>query len=174
MRLSPTRSGPSRPGFPSSLQDLGVETTPLFRQFPAAFKRMYLYRGNDAMAKAVVDGLDRLDDDVAERRAKARVYREHLDSPSLRHPEVNFDEAAFWRYCVLFDGDAHGLAERIRQSGIDASNWYPNIAPWYSAGGELENADYVERHVLNLWTDKSKSLEDVRADCFSIRDCIEA
>jgi dTDP-4-amino-4,6-dideoxygalactose transaminase len=155
------------------LQDLGVETSPLFRQFPAAFKRMYLYRADDAMAKAVVDGLDRLDDDVAERRAKARIYREQLDSPSLRHPEVNFDEAAFWRYSLLFDGDAHALAERVRGSGVDASNWYPNIAPWYSKGGKLENADYVERHVLNLWTDKSKSLEDVRADCVRIRRCIE-
>jgi dTDP-4-amino-4,6-dideoxygalactose transaminase len=155
------------------LRGFGVETTPLFRQFPAAFRRMYLHRAGRAMAGAVVDGLGGLDDDVAERRAKARIYREHLDGPRFRHPEIDFDEAAFWRYSVLFEGDAHALAERIRRSGIDASNWYPNIAPWYSEGGKLENADYVERHILNLWTDATLGHDEVLANCSTLRDLIE-
>lgn len=155
------------------LEKAHIDNIPFYRVLPDVFKQMYLYGPVSEEAKAAQKGMGILEEDVKHRRKVAELYRTVLEHPQVHHPGVNFDESAFWRYTVCFDGDAHKLAEEIRAADIDASNWYPNIAPWYGDTRRLKGAEYTAKHVLNLWTDRSHGIEQVQDECTRIRKIVE-
>ncbi|MDR2817412.1 MAG: DegT/DnrJ/EryC1/StrS family aminotransferase [Oscillospiraceae bacterium] len=103
---------------------------------------------------------------IAERRnAKADLYRSHLKHPLISPSPVGKDDVC-WRYSFLFLGNRDSFVEKVRKSGIDISTWYEAMYKFYSDQDDalFGNANLIERHVVNLWVDESKTKSEIRKD----------
>lgn len=150
----------------------------LFLAIPYVFREMYLYRLESAHAEAIIHSLDRLDTAVAVRRRHARMYREGLTHRGIRHPQTT-GGAVPWRYSILLPpGSQTRVTERLRGEGIDASNWYPPLHPWYRAGRKQDprlfaNAEFIANHVLNLWVDDTVTPTTIGRTCKIVLETLQ-
>lgn len=136
----------------------------LYSGFPDVFRDLYVFKGLDEVTSTrILESLERLDDKVKRRRAIAMLYRSGLSHPSIRHMKWGEDDAP-WRYSITIDvDDPSGLADAIRSDGVDLSNWYPPLHRMLRpVDRDLPGADWVGRHVFNLWTEPS--LSDVQIE----------
>lgn len=138
-----------------------------FLSFPARFRPLYLDRFDTARAAAINQALNGLKQTLEARRRKAAIYDQKLTGvldPLHRDPG-----SAPWRYSVyLPPGNQVTLTNALRDSGFDASNWYPSLHRWFKAGREqgeksLGRALAHESSVLNLWLDDSTDDDRVSA-----------
>jgi dTDP-4-amino-4,6-dideoxygalactose transaminase len=102
---------------------------------------------------------------VVQRNEKADLYRNYLRHPLISPPPVNKDDVC-WRYSFLFLGNRDSFVEKVRQSGIDISTWYEAMYKFYSDQDDslFGNANFIEKHIINLWVDKSKTKSEIRKD----------
>ncbi|HYR58583.1 MAG TPA: DegT/DnrJ/EryC1/StrS family aminotransferase [Chthoniobacteraceae bacterium] len=152
------------------LTELNPRLHALFVPIPFLYREMHLFTLDPEKARLILAALDGLDDAVAARRANAREYRRRLQHPDLLHPALD-EEDAPWRYSFLVRSDRQkALTARLREARIDVSNWYPPLHPWYESGraqdpANFPNADFVGKHVVNLWVEPRITAEDIRRTC---------
>jgi len=139
-----------------------------FFDFPVRYRALYLDRFTPSRANEILQALDGLDKTLAARRRKAAIYDEILYSTSIT--ALHRDKgAAPWRYNVhLPSGDQKRLTDELRNSGFDASNWYPSLHRSFEATrhqneAELSQALKHEGAILNLWLDDMTNDDRVAA-----------
>jgi len=127
----------------------------LYYSFPYIFKELYLNRYIDNnIIKKILDNLKNLSDYVNSRNEKAGQYKILLQHEKIKHPEYKW-HGVHWRYSFLIESKNQELiAKKIREKGIDVSNWYPPVHLYYELEPRhLKNAEYVGNHIFNLWVD---------------------
>ncbi len=139
----------------------------LYSSFPDIFRDLYLYRKKfpEIFYTKLIKKLSTLEKEIEERRKRAVLYKNLLVHPLIVHPSVV--EGAYWRYSFLVRGShQYQIATQLRKQGIDVSNWYPAAHRFFELHPpHLSNAEYIEDHIFNLWTDSSVPLDRIRTIC---------
>jgi dTDP-4-amino-4,6-dideoxygalactose transaminase len=136
----------------------------LYYAFAHIFKDLYLYRSRSTgIIPKFIKELPRLSGIVAKRRERAQWYQQFLNHPRIVHPHYRW-EGVCWRYSFLVKSDnQQELAETIRKKGIHVSNWYPPVHELYCLQPpQMKNAEFIGRHIFNLWVDPRYSRRDVK------------
>lgn len=119
-----------------------------------AYPGLYLSRLEDAQADRIDAALDRLPEVVATRREKAEAYDRAF--AELAAPLKRTSAGVPWRYGLMLPPDRReAAAAALRAGGIDASAWYPSLAPFFGDEGAFPGGAAIERGILNLWVDES-------------------
>lgn len=103
----------------------------------------------------------KLDKIVCERRKKSELFEKYLNDLYIIKPHVA--DMFRWRYTFLYKGDRELFLKKVRNKGIDISSWYYSLAGIYK-NEHLQNADLVERQVINLWVDDTHSIERIKKE----------
>lgn len=136
----------------------------LYYAFPHIFKDLYLYRGPGVgIIPKIQRALRRLPEIVSLRRQRAQWYRQFLNHPRIIHPNYRW-EGVSWRYSFLVKSSKQQeIAAAIRKKGIHVSNWYPPVHELYCLKPtQLQNAEFIGRHIFNLWVDPEYSRRDIQ------------
>jgi len=139
-----------------------------FTNFSDAFRPMYLMQGTGEQADVISEAFPLLEGEIETRQRKADLYRANLKHPSFRHPKrASNCESAYWRYSLLYDGDRDRFCKLVREKGIHISPWYPSIVRWFypDTTEEFPNSGFVEKHIINLWTDPSTGEDQIVSNC---------
>ena len=142
----------------------------LYYSFPYLFRDLYLYGDLKVeFALKLKKALKTLKSVVDYRNENAGIYRKYLIHPKIRHPHYRF-KGVFWRYSFLIHSPyQQDIAQAIRDKGIDVSNWYPPVHLFYDLDPRpLRKAEYLGKHIFNLWVDGRLIKRDIRRNI----DCI--
>jgi dTDP-4-amino-4,6-dideoxygalactose transaminase len=151
----------------------------LFLPLPEVFRPLYLFGFDPGDAPGLLSALGGLPAAVETRRRNAALYRRSLTHPLIQHPRPA-DGAVPWRYTLLIlNGQGRDVAREMRDRGFDASTWYPAVHRWFRSGraqsiGDLTNALYLERCLLNLWVDPGTTADRIAATCAALQGVLEA
>jgi len=147
----------------------------LYYSFPYIFKELYLnkYINNDII-KIIIDDLNTLRYNVNSRNEKAEQYKTLLQHEKIKHPEYKW-QGVCWRYSFLVESKNQELiAEKIREKGIDVSNWYPPVHLYYELEPRpLKNAEYIGNHIFNVWVDSSYNKFRIKKSAYEILKIID-
>jgi perosamine synthetase len=129
---------------------------------PADYDR----RLGNAQAAIALRQLRRLDGNVAHRRRIADIYRDRLESTSVRVPDPpSYVEPAFVRYPVWVED--RGAAVRAISKRAVAGVWFESVlseseAPQYAdyEPGSCPNAELSAKHLVNLPTHLRVTADD--------------
>jgi dTDP-4-amino-4,6-dideoxygalactose transaminase len=138
----------------------------LFLPFPGIFRDLYLHRYDESRDQAILEGLERLPEWIALRRQRASEYSKLLRHRSIRLPSPSPGSVP-WRFTFLVDHQKE-ITARLREAGIDVSNWYPPLHRWYPSGraqgaGLFPHAEQLARDVVNLWVDPTTKVDVEKA-----------
>ena len=143
---------------------------PLYYTFPYIFKELYLFQDISIdFLRKLKTGLKTLKHIVERRNENAAHYIRHLRHPSIRHPQYQWS-GVFWRYSFLIRySQQQEIAKKIRQNGVDISNWYPPAHYFFQMQPQrLKNAEYIGRHVFNLWVGPDYSLRKIERNAETV------
>lgn len=152
------------------LAELNEQLNDLFLPLPFVYREMYLFRLAGSQIESISAQLGRLEEIVQKRRNNASEYKRRLQHPDIVHPEYT-ENGAPWRYTFLLRRDNQKyVTDRMRAEGIDISNWYPPLHRWYTSGKAqddnlFKNADFLGKHVINLWVEPSITLRYIEKAC---------
>lgn len=141
-----------------ALHQFDGDNSRLAELYPALFD-IYgqITRCRAADWRALAPALDRLDENLAHRRALAEFYDEQLAGlpvRSLSRPE----DTSLWRYPLLVPAEHRNvLLERLWEAGIfEATRWYPSLQPMLRALAPgspttpTPAADALAQQIVNL------------------------
>lgn len=153
----------------------GINKNVFYSSFPMLFKKMYLFKISDYKAQSISENFESIEIENENRHQKANIYKEELKHDLIDHPVFNKNElSAFWRYSFIYkDNDLGEFSERLRNKGLDVSNWYSALHRIFEPKLNLPNSDYFENHIINLWTNSSKTCELIKNDCYTILNEME-
>ncbi len=159
------------------LEKIGINGSEFHSKFPEIFQSMYLFKINLKKSKKILENFDKIEQEKKNRNYKANTYRSLLKSPLIVHSKINgCSSSAYWRYSFLYKGcNLNDFLNKVREKGIDISNWYPSLNELYSSqiNEELRNSKYIAERIVNLWTDSSKTINQIEKDCKVILQIIE-
>lgn len=130
----------------------------------------------DHKALAACESLGNLESMAARRRALANAWGSALAGTSAV-PVGMTDSSVPWRYCFRLPGidfsEQDAVAQRLRQLGLQVSNWYlpcywltdPGSAPCYTA-------ERFAAEVFQFWCDNSVSIASIDDITPSLRSII--
>lgn len=133
-------------------------------------KKYFIYDNVDAQS----DILQILQDSkqlLQARIQKAKLYETFLDQRYISLPNINYDVNPVWRFTFMLKGERDLLLEQVRKLGIDISSWYLPLNRIYGVQ-ECCKAEYLSKHVVNLWVDESHSLEQIATEISYINKCL--
>jgi len=138
-----------------------------------SYSNVFIHRSDNATPKRVITALPRLQDRVAERRELASKYTFRLaDVTEIQLCRISSGSVP-WRFVFLApENERESLLERLRCGDVDASSWYPSLAPFYKSTSDpqdLPNSAIFERKVINLWTTPGYGVRRVDLACDLIR-----
>jgi dTDP-4-amino-4,6-dideoxygalactose transaminase len=151
----------------------------LFLPLPEVFRPLHLFAFDPGDAPGLLSALGGLPAAVETRRRNAALYRRSLTHPLVQHPRPA-DGAVPWRYTLLIlNGQGRGVAREMRDRGFDVSTWYPAVHRWFQSGrdqppGDLTNALYLERCLLNLWVDPDTTADRIASTCAALEGLLGA
>jgi dTDP-4-amino-4,6-dideoxygalactose transaminase len=120
--------------------------------------------------------LPRLDEILAQRRAKADLWSELLADTPLE-PVGMGPDAVPWRYTCRLPGlewaDQHRIAEEIRGEDVPVSTWYLP-GQWFvnAHSPELPGAERLSREVFQFWVDPATGEDDIVTQASRVREVI--
>jgi len=126
--------------------------------------------------EAVIQGLDSYSAASEQRIAKARLWGSHLAGSGLE-PVGMGTGCVPWRYACRLPGigwsTQHRLAQAMRASGMDVSNWYLP-AHWYlgQGAGTLPGVEALSREVFQFWVDDTVAPEAIEKHAAVVRQAI--
>jgi dTDP-4-amino-4,6-dideoxygalactose transaminase len=142
----------------------------LFHALPVIFRSIYLYSLTEKQAGRIIEAWGELKNILDMRSKHAQMYNSTLDHPEIRRPSLR-EGSVCWRYTFLLLNERQKeITERLRNTGVDVSNWYPSLHRWYMAGclqdeQLLPNSLYLEKHVVNLWVDATVDSKRIQQNC---------
>jgi dTDP-4-amino-4,6-dideoxygalactose transaminase len=141
----------------------------LFDVFPELFRDLYFSKASESLADKINVAIERLDDEVSNRRRLDCLYREYLGKipgVTLFNPT---GPGVPWRFSFRMDSKNRDLVlDRIRAQGYDASSWYPCIPEWTTPGRAQGKRNFpvaqcLEDEIINLWVSQDYSKEKVKS-----------
>jgi len=135
----------------------------LFKYLTSTCNDMYLYQTDEGICENVVINLSKIETMIQSRLEKSDIYQDILSCLPVKLPKIR-NGSVPWRYTFMVDEPEHQvqLTMSLRSNGFNASNWYPSLSQdWGEPSESCSNADYFEKHVINLWVDSSVSNETV-------------
>lgn len=147
----------------------------LYYTFPYIFKELYLFSNIDTdCVQNISRRLNDLNEIISRRNENAEYYKRYLNHEKIIHPRYRWDGVC-WRYTFLIKGaNQHRITEKIREKGIDVSNWYPPLHIFYQIYPQkLRNSEYLGKHVFNLWVDSTYSKKDIKKNADIILKIID-
>jgi dTDP-4-amino-4,6-dideoxygalactose transaminase len=148
------------------LRRLNNNHSRLYRLIPVLstfIRPMYLYQITQGWAVAIVERLDGMEEIIAGRRKKARLYRHFLQSSIITHPRYDRDAGIPWMYSFcLKAGYRDAVVRTLRRKGILLDTLYsPALHQVYSQRQKLPVAEVVASQIVNLRLDGRFSEERV-------------
>jgi len=153
-----------------SLCEMDERLNDLYLPFPSIYRDMYLFRISPDIPERISAGLDLLPEIVEKRCRNAREYDRLLSHPFIRKPTYRHAGVP-WRFSFLLNvAEQRAVTSELRAAKIDVSNWYPPLYRWYPSGKVqpqtmFPNADFLGKHVINLWVDPDLELGSIRRTC---------
>jgi dTDP-4-amino-4,6-dideoxygalactose transaminase len=136
----------------------------LYYTFPYIFKNLFLFNHFDSnIINKIYTSLDDLERNVSQRNENAHYYRLYLNHEKIQHPKYKW-EGVYWRYSFLIKNNhQQEITNEIRKKKIHISNWYPPIHLFYDIYPKsLKNAEYLGKHIFNLWVELSCSKRSIK------------
>lgn len=118
----------------------------------------------------IYDELKQLNETVELRRIKSELYQKYLNDEYIVKPKVK--DLFRWRYTFLYKGNRERILSKAREQEIDISSWYYSLAGIYK-NEHLKNADMLEKQVINLWIDKSHSVDQIKREISILNEIME-
>ena len=137
------------------------------------YRDAFLYLADNSTARRIVAALPTLKSRVAARKTLLAEYEVLLaDLDAIRLCSVAPGSVP-WRFVFRVSAnEREALVSRLRQVGVDASCWYPNLANFCAAESQLfalPNAVSFEQEVVNLWVTPGYDRKKIHAACSLIR-----
>ncbi len=104
-----------------------------------------------------------LDQNIANRNAKAQLYREKLAANDKVRIISNAASNVCWRFSLVLDNtlDLHEISEQVRKDGFHVSNLYWPVNEFFYPSDTCPNTKFISRNIINLWVDASVNEEYV-------------
>jgi dTDP-4-amino-4,6-dideoxygalactose transaminase len=149
----------------------GVRIDPEFidimKHFPKLFRSIYFRKVSSELAQRIDKGFLNLPNEIFHRQKISACYDEYLgDIDGLSFFQKGKDEVP-WRYTFrVTTGNREKVLNNIRNQGFDASNWYPSVSEWFTAGqkhgkDKFANSLRFQDEVVNLWVSKEYTSNSV-------------
>lgn len=117
-----------------------------------AEKGLYLHSLSDAQTGRILAALERLGEEAAGRRERAKAYDRAFAGIGM--PLKRTAEGVPWRYALMLPPAVRDdAAKALREADIDASAWYPSCAPFFGDTARYPGGEAIEAGILNLWVD---------------------
>ncbi|WP_434283140.1 DegT/DnrJ/EryC1/StrS family aminotransferase [Clostridium botulinum] len=133
-------------------------------------KKFFIYDMN--YNEEILLALENKDTIEKNRIAKAKIYCKSLNKMYIKNPKVEYNFTPLWRYTFLVERNRKQILEKVRENKIDISSWYPSLSKIYK-NQVLKNADYIEKHIVNLWIDESHNLDKIHRDVYVINEVLK-
>lgn len=132
---------------------------------------LYLHRLDEAQAGLILAALDALPAEVNRRRERAKAYDEAFRG--IGRPLQRSPDGVPWRYGLMLP-PAHrdAAVEALRSAGVDASCWYPRLAPFFGDEGDFPGGEAIEAGVVNLWVDDRADDARIAHSAALVRDVL--
>lgn len=125
-------------------------------------KKIGGYKGNKnlsryALKREWMDRLDHLinniDDNLSVRRENAYLYKKHLNTNLITHPEYSDGLGTFFRYsCILNNNCRSKLLEGLKGDGELATTLYSQpLHTVYNINRLFKNTDFIAQRIINLF-----------------------
>ena len=144
-----------------------------YYKFLRKFHDIYIFRFKDSWCKLLESGLSELDSIVSKRQENEKLYYDTLKNvKEIKLLPVD-KESVPWRFTVLLpENFQQKVTEQLRNSGWDASNWYPSLADYFENNESCKTATRIESQVLNLWLDPGKTTQYINGVCESLIEAL--
>jgi len=150
------------------------EAVALYRDFYKFFHELYFVRYDVPDWRRISEELDRLEQNLANRRYHTSVYVSELSKLQLRplgFSDIN--SSAPWRFTFLVEPEIRDkLLTWLWQKNWDASFWYPSMEGWFYEPANFKLCSVANRltpSIVNLWVNKSD-----RNYSYQVVKCIKA
>lgn len=87
------------------------------------------------------------------------LYQNLLIHKDIKPPKYSADSIC-WRYTFCYMNNREELLQKLRQNNIDCSSWYIPSHKIFS-NQSLENSEFLESGIVNLWLDESISEKQI-------------
>lgn len=150
----------------------------LFHSFPDLFAELFVHAAEPEQARSILRLLPTLEDDLAHRRRLHQAYSEafsEIGDVQIFETRPGF---APWRFSFrVQQASRDAVVSALRHAHFDASTWYPCLAGWAPGSHPAERANVpvaarLEREIVNLWVNRSYTLERARAVVAVIRQAL--
>lgn len=142
-------------------------------------KKIGGYKGNKEWMERLDYLINSIDDNLSIRRENAHLYKKHLNTDFIIHPEYSESLGTFFRYsCILNNNCRSKLIEELKTDGELVTTLYsqPLHTIYDNHNGNFKNTDFIAQRIINLFvrspyteeyiikiTDKIKMiLEDIK------------
>lgn len=144
----------------------------LFHKFKSDVPKSYKYDFNWKMNNLGVYNLNKVEEDLSERRNKAKIYQKHL-SENIVHKFNLFDgENIFLEYpIILRDSTSLKMHEILFAHGYDVRHtWYIDNSLEEGKEQKFKETAYVSKKIFCLPTHKNMSEKDIITICSIINN----
>lgn len=123
-----------------------------------------LYNISDKNIKEIKYLLTKLPANILERKQKADLYRENINSPNVQHIE-EINGQIYWRYNLLVDPQVRSLLiDELRRNNLLVSTWYPPIINLFEDKCESQKFSgsfSFGKRIINLFVDSRVNFQDI-------------
>jgi len=160
-----------------NLCEMDEQLNDLYLPLPSIYRDMYLFRISLETVDKIAASLDLLPAIVEKRRRNAREYDRLLSHRLIRKPTYRHAGVP-WRFSFLLSDNVQtALTAQLRAASVDVSNWYPPLYRWYASGKMqpqdlFPNADFLGKHIVNLWVDPSVETGSISRTCEILVDIL--
>lgn len=111
------------------------------------------YKGNKKWMERLDFLMNSIDDNLSVRRENAMLYKKHLNTNLIAHPEYSDGLGTFFRYsCVLNYDSRSKLIERLREDGELTTTLYSQpLHTIYNINGNFKNTDFIAQSIINMF-----------------------
>jgi dTDP-4-amino-4,6-dideoxygalactose transaminase len=98
--------------------------------------------------------MDSIDDNLSIRRENAILYKNHLNTNLITHPEYSDNSGTFFRYsCILNNNCRQKLIEKLKGDGELVTTLYsqPLHTIYEAREGDFKNTDFISNRIINLF-----------------------
>jgi len=139
-----------------------VDIASVFLPLQSYYADLYVRSLN--RTSGIIQSWPELEAVLEDRRRKASVYASILPGGPWRCLDGWRSSGACWRYSLLVDTDRTiEFTEAVRRDGFQVSNLYWPLNDLFNPEDVCPNAERFARQVMNLWVDRTVTVDEAEA-----------
>ncbi len=155
-----------------------VNHIPAFLRQVQSMRDSFLFGFDDRHRGRILNELRDLQNNIARRNEKARLFHEIFDSRgggeiiSFMPP----DGSVYWRFNIFLKGHRNRLLKYLLSKKFRVSSWYPSVDIFFetdSDGSPTPVSDRISDEILNLWVNHEADRTYIRSVADEILSYVE-